>query len=367
MGTLLTLLTLGAGLGGFGWWLTRRDENARGSREPDLRQPPLALPPPPSELEPEVLLEADAPPPDPNAPPPPRALSAQRPAIAAPALAPSDFVPRLRSWLERDPPATQIELVAVHLERAGHRETAAQLRALAHDRRHARAQVQRPERVAVDPRDPTSLLAPGGSSDLLPGPGSANLPNTGGGNVARSEPSALPEGVLPESAPPENAAQLVANAPMSEAQLQELARRVAAMLHAREGQPTDRRLVRQFQVAARLFPAHGENPSGLYGPATREALARYGVRNPPRPRFRAAVESAPPRPARNAPRPNAPEQNAQPPNAQNAPPPQPPNQRPNARPNARRPNARPNAQRPNSSRPNTPRPNPHPVDPGAQR
>lgn len=297
MGTVLTLLALG-GLGGLGWWVATRDEEAPPPPRPEA--PPLALPPPPPAELPALPVRASAPPvraSEPKGEQPngtryvaPRYVSppAVAPVAAPPvSLAPSDFVHRMRRWLEQSPPPTQIELVAVNLERAGHRETATQLRALASDRRRAES-ASAPEAAPADPPEPASPpSASDGSPESSPESASANSSNTGGGSVAPSAPS------VPRTP---------AGAPASSREVQALARRVAAMLRAREGQGTDRRLVRQFQVAARVFPARGENPSGLYGPATREALARFGVRNPPRPRFRASVEAGPPRTSRsNAP------------------------------------------------------------------
>lgn len=305
MGTLLTLLTLGAGLGGLGWWISRRDDRPRDDGAPA----PLALPPP--EVDP-----TPAPYPDPSG-------TRYAPPVAPAALAPSTFVQEMRAWLEQSPPATQIELVAVQLERAGHAQTATQLRGLASDRRNT----ERLE-VIADPPEPTSpSRAPAGSSESSPASVSDSSPSTGDGSVAPSERSAPSGGGRARA-------------------LEELARRVAAMLHARQGQGTDRRLVRQFQVAARLFPERGENPSGLYGPVTRSALARHGVRNPPRPRFRAAVEAAAPR-ARPAPAPAPARPNA----------PRPGTPRPGTprRPNAPRRSARPSAQPTTTNRPGSTR------------
>ena len=276
MGTLLMLLGLG-GVGGLGWWLahdrSHEEGGAPAANAPGSQAPVRALPPP--SASPEV------PPPPWPAPPPASALPAPPPTAAT---VPSDFVPRLRGWLEQGPPATQIELVASHVERAGLRETATRLRALAADRRREGsaeppdAQADGGEEPPPGPPEPASAPAPDGSPDSSPGSASDRSPSTGESSEASSAPSGSSDG-----------------ARVDVRTVRRLARRVAAMLNARRGESTDRRLVRAFQVAARVFPERGETPSGLYGPATRAALARFGVRRPPRPRFRAEVEARPPR------------------------------------------------------------------------
>ena len=278
MGTLLMLLGLG-GVGGLGWWLAHdRSHDEGGAPTPDAPNAPNASPvaalPPPA-------ASSDVPPPPWPAPPPAPALPAPRSVAAS---VPPDFVPRLRGWLEQGPPATQIELVASHVERAGLHETAAGLRVLAANRRRGGsaeppdAQADGREERPPGPPEPASPPpAPDGSPDSSPGSASDRSPSTGESNEASSTPSGSSDGARADART-----------------LRRLARRVAAMLNARRGQSTDRRLVRAFQVAARVFPERGETPSGLYGPATRAALARF-VRRPPRPRFRAEVEARPPR------------------------------------------------------------------------
>lgn len=299
MGTLLTLLTLG-GLGGLGWWVATRDDDT-----PPRPGTPLALPPPaaaedPVELPPPHGAASEAKGEQPNGTRyvAPRYTAA--PLLAPPSLAPSDFVHRMRSWLEGSPPPTQIELVAVNLERAGHRETAAQLRALASDRRSVERSgpTARPEVAPADPLEPASPPpAPAGSPGSSPARSSDSSSSTADGSGAPSAPSPA---AAPLTFPPP------IRTYMGTRELRALASRVASMLRARAGQPTDRRLVRRYQVEARLFPQHGENTSGLYGPVTRDSLARHGVRRPPPPRFRAAVEAAAPRPAApRTPPPNA--------------------------------------------------------------
>jgi hypothetical protein len=256
MAALFAALFALGGLGGLGFWWVRRNQGGGTAPPPQLPPPqePLGLPAP-ADIVPDV------------APQPPRA----QPVLNTP----SDFVERLRRWLERRPPAEQVELMASHLEQAGHPETAQQLRAWARERRSS-SQV----RAAPDPMDPTSRpSAPAGSSELPLDPGSGELQNNGAGNVAQPVGSQGADGAL-----------------------RRLARRVATMLQAREGQATDRNLVRRFQRAARLFPDRPE-PSGLYGPVTRDALVRYGIRRPPEPPYRADLESGP---RRAAARPNAP-------------------------------------------------------------
>ena len=294
MGTLLTLLTLG-GLGGLGWWVATRDDD---TPPPPRPGPPLALPPPAAAEDPPQHGAAS----EPKGEQPngtryvaPRYTAA--PLLAPPSLAPSDFVHRMRSWLEASPPPTQIELVAVNLERAGHHETAAQLRALASDRRSVNRSgpTARPEVAPADPLEPASPPpAPAGSPGSSPARSSDSSSSTADGSGAPSAPSPA---AAPLTFPPP------LRTYMGTRELRALAARVASMLRARAGQPTDRRLVRRYQVEARLFPQHGENTSGLYGPVTRDSLARHGVRRPPPPRFRAAVEAAAPRAAA---RPNAP-------------------------------------------------------------
>ena len=321
MGALLASLFALGGLGGLGWWWSRRPASPGPGAVPlPDGAPPLALRAP-AELEPGPEPGPEAtpapapaspapawpvPPPIAPRPRPPAPVVVRPPApvvvrparpIARPAapLAPSDFVQRMRAWLQTSPPPTQVELVATHLEAAGHPETARQLRAWARQaRQSASSPTPAPTPARATPAPPSPTVAP--ASPLGP-PEPASAPPAPGGS---SESSSVP-GSPSSSTSEREGAPPAAPSPApeeSEPALRPLARRVAAMLVARQGQPTDRSLVREFQRAARVFG--DREPSGLYGPATREALARHGVRNPPRPRFRAQVEAQPPR-ARPAP------------------------------------------------------------------
>ncbi len=258
MGALTALILLG-GVGGLGWWFVRRRPDAPGGAAPAQLGMPSA---------PEF-------PPLPELPSIPGASSL---APSAPSIAPSDFVQRLRSWLQQRPPATQIELVAVQLERAGHMQSAAQLRSWAREARDGQssdASATTPSDVA-DPSVPTSeqYSAPTGSSVSSSARESdSSVSNDESNGASPASPAASPaSGNQPE--------------------LRQLARSVAAMLRSRQGQSTDRGLVRRFQRAANIFR---HEPSGLYGPRTRDALAHHGVERPPPPRFRAELEAAPAR------------------------------------------------------------------------